>query len=266
MSLPSAPPTPVPAASILLLRDGRGGLEVLMQQRRDESSAFAGVLAFPGGKVHAADYGAGPGADREGDRDDPAAAARMAALRETFEECGILLAAAAAAARDALIPMRERIERDPGLWRTALAERGVALAADALVPWAHWVTPAFAPKRFDTRFFAAAAPADQAPLAGREAASYLWARPAEILVEAEAGRRLVVFVTRMNLLRLAQYADVAAALAAARLGPVAPIHPRKIETPEGAFMQIPDEAPYPVKRLPFATASTEIDKRRRGGA
>jgi 8-oxo-dGTP pyrophosphatase MutT (NUDIX family) len=259
MTVPSAPPTPVPAASVLLLRDGRGGLEVLMQQRRDESSAFAGVLAFPGGKVHAADR----------DSDDPAAAARMAALRETFEECGILLAAMAAGAaaeREALLPLRERIERDPGLWRPALAERGVALAAETLVPWAHWITPVFAPKRFDTRFFAAAAPADQAPLAGREAASYLWARPAEILAEAEAGQRLVVFVTRMNLLRLAQYADVPAALAAARRGPVLPIQPRKVETPEGAFMQIPDDAPYPVKRLPFATASTEIERRRRGGA
>lgn len=259
MSVPSPPPpVPVPAASVLLLRDGPAGLEVLMQQRRNESSAFAGVLAFPGGKVHAADA-LGP---------DPVAAARQAALRETFEECGILLSplAEAGSRREALLPLRERIERDPTLWRPALAARGIALAEDALVPWAHWITPVFAPKRFDTRFFCAPAPADQAPLAGREAASYLWARPAEILAEAERGTRLVVFVTRMNLLRLGQYRAVEEAIEAARRGPVLPIQPRKVETPAGAFMQIPDEAPYPVKRLPFATASTEIERRRRGGA
>lgn len=270
MTPTASPPEPVPAASIILLRDGAGGLEVLMQQRRAQSSAFAGVLAFPGGKVAAIDRD--PDFARHFAPDDfDFAEARRAALRELFEEAGLLVARLSAGARPdaerraALARHRERVERDPGAWPGLLAEAGLTFAADALVPWSRWITPVFAPKRFDTFFFVAQAPADQAPLPGREAADYHWLRPADVVAEAERGERPVVFVTRMNLMRLAQHARVADALAAAARDPFVTVRPRKVDTEAGAFMQIDDAAPYPVKRMPFEAASTEIEKRRKAG-
>ena len=265
MTTPASPPEPVPAATIILLRDGAGGLEVLMQQRRAQSAAFAGVLAFPGGKIAAIDR-------------DPAfarhfapaefehAEARRAALRELFEEAGLLLAPGAGAGRDELARHRDRLERDPSAWPGVLAASGLTFAAEALVPWSRWVTPVFAPKRFDTYFFVAEAPSDQTPATGREAADYHWLAPADVVAQAERGERPVVFVTRMNLMRIAQYARVGEVLAAARRDPFVTVRPRKVETEAGAFMQIDEAAPYPVKRMPFEAASTEIEKRRKAGA
>lgn len=255
----------------MLLRDGANGLEVLMQQRRAQSSAFAGILAFPGGKV--AEIDRDPAFARHfAPAEFDFAEARRAALRELFEEAGLLMARLAAGAvpdaerRAALARHRERVERDPAAWPGLLAETGFTFAADALVPWSRWVTPVFAPKRFDTYFFVAEAPDGQAPMAGREAADYHWLKPADVVAEAERGERPVVFVTRMNLMRLAQHARVADVLDAAARDPFVTVRPRKIETEAGAFMQIDDAAPYPVKRMPFEAASTEIEKRRKAGA
>lgn len=269
-------PAPVPSAAVILLRDGAAGLEVLMQRRREQASAFAGVIVFPGGKVAAID--ARPEFHAAADLGAPypfEPARQLAALRELFEESAILLARGrgasetrasetrAAEARAALLPHRERLDKNPDLWPALLAEHGLRLAADLLVPWARWVTPVFAPRRFDSTIFAAAAPEGQAPIGGREADEYLWARPADLLAAAEREEVYVVFVTRMNLMRLAQHANVAAALAAGRRGPHPTIQPAKAETPAGDVVRIPREAPYPVHELPFAYASTAVDARRR---
>jgi 8-oxo-dGTP pyrophosphatase MutT (NUDIX family) len=263
-----APPAPVPAAAVILLRDAPGGVEVLMQRRREQAAAFAGVLAFPGGKVAAVDSAREFAAAADLGLPHPFEPARqLAALRELFEECAILLARAAGepagfAARDPLLAHRERLDREPALWPALLAERGLRLAADALVPWARWVTPDFAPRRFDSTLFAAEAPAGQAPIGGSEAEDYLWARPADLLAAADREELYLVFVTRMNLMRLAQHASVAEALEAGRRGPHPIIQPRKILTTEGDMLVIPDEAPYPVRTLPFAHSSVMVEKAR----
>jgi 8-oxo-dGTP pyrophosphatase MutT (NUDIX family) len=266
---PIEPPAPVPAAAVILLREGPAGLEVLMQRRREQATAFAGVLAFPGGKVAPIDTDPGFAAAADLGAPEPFAPARqLAALRELFEECAILFARAgggraALADRAALLAERERLDRDPSLWPALLAERGLRLAADALVPWARWVTPDFGPRRFDSTLFAAAAPPEQAPIGGGESEEYLWARPADLIAAADREELFLVFVTRMNLMRLAQYDTVADALAAGRRGPHPIIKPAKTPTPAGDMMVIPAEAPYPVKTLPFAMSSVAVDARRR---
>jgi 8-oxo-dGTP pyrophosphatase MutT (NUDIX family) len=262
MSAPASS-APTPSAAVILLRDGPSGLEVLMQRRREQASAFAGVVVFPGGKVAAIDAHPEFHAAADLGAAEPFEPARqLAALRELFEESAILLARGADA-RAALLPHRERLDKNPDLWPALLAEHGVRLAADLLVPWARWVTPDFAPRRFDSTLFAAPAPAGQAPIGGREADEYLWARPMELLAAAEREEIYVVFVTRMNLMRLAQYPTVAAALEAGRRGPYPTIQPRKAETPSGDMVRIPADAPYPVHELPFKYTSTAVDARRR---
>jgi 8-oxo-dGTP pyrophosphatase MutT (NUDIX family) len=264
MSESPQPPAPTPSAAVILLRDSAGGIEVLMQRRRDQASAFAGVVVFPGGKVAAIDQHPALHAAADLGAPEPFEHARqLAALRELFEESAILLARGAADPRAALLAHRERLDKAPDLWPTLLAEHGLRLAADLLVPWARWVTPTFAPRRFDSTLFAAAAPPDQAPVGGSEAEEYLWARPADLLAAAEREEIYIVFVTRMNLMRLAQYETVAAALAAGRRGPYPTIQPAKAETPAGDMVRIPSDAPYPVHELPFKHTSTAVDARRR---
>ena len=270
MTTPPAPPAAIPAAAVILLRDGPGGLEALMQRRREQASAFAGVLAFPGGKVAAID--SDPGFAAAADLGPPLPfepARQLAALRELFEECAILLARGPGggfAARETLLEHRERLDRDPALWPALLAERGLRLAADALVPWARWVTPVFAPRRFDSTLFVAEAPPGQAPIGGREADDYLWTRPADLLAASDRGELDIVFVTRMNLMRLAQHASVGEALAAGRRGPHPTIQPRKVDTPDGEMLVIPDEAPYPTRELSFVHSSVMVEKARQARA
>lgn len=224
----ATPATPRPAATLLLLRDGPGGLEVLMVARAREVDFASGALVFPGGRVEELDSVLAPPGDRLG-------AFRIAAIREAWEECGILLAR----------PCNGVMGLE-GPFGAALAEAALAPDPGALVHFAHWITPEHSPKRFDTHFFLAPAPEGQeARHDGREAVEALWVRPADAVAEAEAGRRKLVFATRLNLLRLARHATVTAALDAALRTPVVTVtpHPR----PDGAggtMLHIPEEAGY----------------------
>lgn len=264
MSAPASPSPAIPSAAVMLLRDRGGGIEVLMQRRRDQASAFAGVVVFPGGKVAAIDSHPDLHAAADLGPPEPFEPARqLAALRELFEESAILLARGAADAHLRLLPHRDRLDKAPDLWPALLAEHGLRLAADLLVPWARWVTPVFAPRRFDSTLFAAAAPRGQQAVGGSEAEEYVWARPLDLLAQADREEIYLVFVTRMNLMRLAQYTTVAEALEAGRRGPHPTIQPARAETPEGAMVRILPDAPYPVHQLPFKYSSTAIDARRR---
>ena len=162
---PVPPAAPRPASTILLLRDGLSGIEIFMVVRHHEIDFASGALVFPGGRMETADVELG----RSLAPSDPLAAFKVAAIREAFEECGVLLARPRG--QDAFVPAA----RSGALDRTApfaalLAREKLVPALDALVPYAHWITPDFVPKRFDTHFFLALAPHDQA-LAhdGREA-------------------------------------------------------------------------------------------------
>lgn len=221
-------PTPVPArpaSTVLLLRDGPGGLEVFMVVRHREIDFASGALVFPGGRVEGADLVLAGG--------DPAEAFRVAAVRETWEECGVLLAAPGAP------PSAE------GEFAAMLAARGLVPDSAGLAHFAHWITPEPVPKRFDTHFFLAAAPADQHALHdGHEAVDSVWIRPRDALAAAEDGSRKVVFPTRMNLAKLARHDNVGAAFAAARATPVVTVLPEMRMTQAGRVLRIPAAADY----------------------
>ena len=221
----STPAPARPASTVLLLRDGAQGLEVFMVVRHHQIDFASGALVFPGGRVEPADAVLAGG--------DPALAFHVAAIRETWEECGVLLGCPGTPAAA------------EGEFAAMLAARGLVPDLSALAPFAHWITPVAVPKRFDTHFFLAAAPSDQdAVHDGGEAVDSVWIRPADALAAAEAGTRKVVFPTRMNLTKLARSNSVAEAFAAARAKPVVTVLPIQRDTPEGRYLRLPIEADY----------------------
>jgi 8-oxo-dGTP pyrophosphatase MutT (NUDIX family) len=257
----TAPVEPKPAATLLLARDGAAGPEVLMMRRPEASSFAAGALVFPGGAVQVDDGAAAMHARCRGlaALAPTLATAAVAAIRETFEECGILLAHRArtgvpiggAAQRALVARYQEAVARDAAAWRAMIEAEDLELACDELVRFAHWITPASRPKRFDTQFFLAPAPADQtAAHDRREAVDAVWQRPADVVAGADDGRYRLVFATRMNLLRLGASATVADALAAARAAPIVTVTPRFEQRVGGAFLCIPLEAGYGVEAVP----------------
>ncbi len=200
------------SASVLLVRDGAAGTEVFLQ-RRVKAMAFAGgMTVFPGGGLDDGDrdpdvpwLGPEPAwwAERLGCDAGLARALVVAAVRETYEECGVLLAsepdgepvlpAEAAEVRAALV------NRDTGL-PAALREAGLVLRADLLRPVSHWITPANQQRRYDTRFFLAALPAGQnADAATTEVTTALWQTPDAALAEFAAGTAVLMPPTWANI-------------------------------------------------------------------
>src|SRR5438270_11777892 len=219
------------ASTVVLLRDRPDGVEAYLLRRTRTMAFAAGMYVFPGGSVDPRDESladtawVGPPPQRWAgllSADERLAKALVcAAVRETFEESGVLLAGTGAddivadttddeweADRLALIA------RDLS-FAGMLARRGLVLRADLLRPWAHWITPEFEPKRFDTRFFVAALPAGQrARDVGGEADRVAWVRPADALAAAHSGEMGMLPPTAFTLSELATYDHAAAALAA----------------------------------------------------
>lgn len=247
------PVTPVPAATLLLVRDGAGGLEVLMVARHEESGFAAGALVFPGGKVDACDLTIARRHPQLATLPDIAAASRVAAVRETWEECGILLARRAGASSVlSLAELRAACGAGRQPFETLLAETQLELAVEGMALFAHWTTPVDRPKRFDTQFFITAFEGDQEALHdGREATDVRWVRPRDAIADADAGKLKLVFATRMNLLRLGAVDRVADALDAARRTKVVPVTPQVVKTAAGPALRIPEDAGYPISEIPL---------------
>ncbi|HEY4345858.1 MAG TPA: NUDIX hydrolase [Parvibaculum sp.] len=249
----------IPAATILLVRDGAQGLEVFMVVRHHQIDSFSGALVFPGGKVDKGDTHDSVRARIDGadGLDDWEFSMRVAAIREAYEECGVLLAreegtgALVNAARLlALEPMRDALNKNELGIGDVLEKGGLRLAADLLTPFAHWITPNLMPKRFDTRFYLAAAPEDHLAVHdGSESVDSVWIRPADALAEAEAGKRTVIFPTRMNVLKLGRHSHIADAIETARKTPVVTVEPKV----DGAVLRIPAEAGYGVTEEPLTS-------------
>lgn len=252
MSEAKPPSTPMPAATILIVRDGTDGLEVFMVKRHHQIDFVAGALVFPGGKVHAGDLDAALGDHMEGAEgwNEEARALAAAAIREAFEESGILLAREGAGSEfvseqrlATLDPYRPRLEKgEIGLVEMLRAE-GLRLACDCLVPFAHWITPPHMPKRFDTHFFLAQAPLGHAGRHdGRESVDSIWIAPQAAI--ADRKRWNVIFPTKLNLLKLAEQSDVASAIRAAQARPPVTVTPWIEEGPEGPVLRIREDAGY----------------------
>jgi 8-oxo-dGTP pyrophosphatase MutT (NUDIX family) len=240
----AAPAAPRAAATILLLRDGPTGLEVFMVVRHHEIDFASGALVFPGGRMEATDVELAREAISFTDGIDEAARAlRIAAIREAFEECGVLLARPKGDERIVPAERLSALDRSTPFAELMVAE-GLAPATGALVPFARWITPAFLPKRFDTHFFLALAPPGHALTHdGREAVDSIWIAPRAALAE-QGGRFKLVFPTERNLWKLARHADAASALAAARATAVVTVVPERTEVDGGPGLRIPLEADY----------------------
>ena len=250
------PAVPVPSGTIVLLRDDpREGLELFMVVRHHQIDFASGALVFPGGKVDAQDEDPALAARCDGADADPVLrAVQIGAIREAFEEAGVLLARPAGS--DALVPGDRVRELEP--WRHALHDgeatlaefverEDLRLACDALVRYAHWITPAMMPKRFDTHFFVARAPEDQVLVHdGHESVDSVWITPAQVLTDAAEGRRTVIFPTLRNVEKLVDLADVAAALEAARSARIVTVEPGTEQREDGVWLCIPPEAGYRV--------------------
>lgn len=253
-----ATPTPAaaaPAATVLLLRDGAPGLEVLMVLRHHEIDFARGAAVFPGGKVCAAD-GDGRWLARCGGAaslDDVQRTLRIAAVRETFEECGLLLARRGGRLVDGdeRHAIRERwharVVADATAFVDLAVEEALEPALDLLLPFAHWVTPAVSPKRFDTHFFVALAPPGQVAVHdGSEAVDSFWTQPSAALRQCERRERVIIYPTLCNLALLARSANVGDALAAARARPVARLQPTLARRADGKTIPVlPDDSGYP---------------------
>lgn len=249
--------TPRLAATVMLLRDGGDGMEVFMIVRHHESNFAAGALVFPGGRVDPEDHDLAADAavfPPQAAVDAAAAALRVAAIRETFEECGVLLARArgeselvsAARLRDIETAHRAAMTRRERTFGAILAAENLVLAHDTMVPFAHWITPEHVPKRFDTHFFLAAAPADQIALHdGEEAVDSVWITPAAAIDGTTAGTYKLVFPTQMNLQKLARHPLSVPAMAAARATKVVTVVPKQERAGDGTrVMRLPLEADY----------------------
>jgi 8-oxo-dGTP pyrophosphatase MutT (NUDIX family) len=233
-----------PAATVMLVRDAPAGLQVFVL-RRVAAMAFApGMTVFPGGAVDPADHDpalqwAGPDehwwAEHLQQQAPLARALVVAAVRELFEETGVLLAGAgdpagSPADRPLGDPVRLALIEHRITLAAALATAGLRLRADLLRPWANWITPPGRTRRYDTFFFAAALPpGQQAEMLTTEADLGQWRAPRELFAERAAGTTALMPPTVAMLTDLAGYGSVAEVLAAKRV--VAPVRVRAGDFP-----------------------------------
>ena len=260
---PAKPPRD--SACAVLLRDGvdgAAGLQVFLMQRSSQSESFGNAYVFPGGKLdahdctpaatHTLDTPMAQLAQRLGEPALPqsmAAGLFVAALRELFEEAGVLLSPS---------PTRPASNR-PHDWQAWLAQPDTRLGASALVPWSRWITPrrpALSGQRFDTRFFLALAPADQhARHDAYETTASAWLSPVEALQRYQRGEITLAPPQIMSLGHLARYPSAAAALDAAQRQPPPCIRPENFEEHGTITLCYPGDPHHPesTRALPGPT-------------
>ena len=212
---PRPPAAPRPAATVLLLRDGPQGLEVLMTRRSMTASFAPGAYVFPGGGIDALDADAATHAvaQRRASQSDLNLTRAIAAIRESFEELGILLArhANGAMATDHDVA---QLDRKAPLAAQCQA-RHMRLAADQVFVLAHWITDRDLPRRFDVPFLVARMPEGQTPVADEaEQFEPVWVRPADALARHKEGQFFIIFPTIRTLEKLKPYNSVDAVLQA----------------------------------------------------
>ncbi|MEM8798966.1 MAG: NUDIX hydrolase [Pseudomonadota bacterium] len=245
-----------PSASVLLLRNGHAGLEVLMVLRHGNIEFAGNALVFPGGKVDTADRRLA-----FHKRNTPRLNThirgrinRIAVTRELFEETGVLIARSARTRRFLSESRRRRLAArwQKSVDRTAisfdrfLAFENLVLSPQDLQPFANWITPKQLPKRYDTHFYLAKLPRGQQPLHdGRELVASVWVSPKNVVEEAARLGADLMFPTRMNLMRLAFASSVEDAFRRARTIPIVPVMP-KLEKQNGQIIPVvPPHCGYP---------------------
>lgn len=230
---------PRDAATVIILRDGPGGLEVFLVKRHGSSEVLGGAYVFPGGKLDASDLQLAESAHLDQDASqlhvalaEPeldihvARGLYVAALREAFEECGVLFAQDADQSHS--INLAQQIQAGRS-FNQVLADLQLRLQTRAVLPWSRWITPkmpSIASKRFDTRFFVAALPNDQiASHDNIETTQSIWLPP-RLALEQYWSREIEMAPPQiMTLAHLSRYANVVSVLQAARQTPPALIQP-----------------------------------------
>lgn len=244
----------VPSATILMLRDGSDGLEVFMVVRHHQIDFASGALVFPGGKVAVGDDAVREQCTGVAELDNIELELRVGAIREAFEECGILLARPkgqndliSGERLSQLEHYREPLAKGEMTIKQFLDEENLVLACELLQKFAHWITPVMMPKRFDTHFYLAIAPSDHVALHdGHESVDSVWIQPATALVEAEEGKRTIIFPTRLNIEMLGESHSVDSAIEMAQQREVVTVLPYIEKREDGGWLCIPKEAGYSV--------------------
>ena len=261
------------ASTVVLLRDLPAdrdgeprGIEACLLRRVTTMAFAAGMHVFPGGGVDPADTDRHSGTSNDWVGPEPerwagllsadaglARALVCAAVRETFEESGVLLAGPDAGSLVDADPAADpswEADRQGLLDRRfslseLLARRQLRVRADLLRPWAHWVTPEVEPRRYDTRFFVAAMPAGQATRhVGGESDRTVWLRPQDAIDAHAAGELAMLPPTVFTLAELTGYDSVDSVLAAANERDIRPVLPRVIVTGEEAELLLPSDPGY----------------------
>lgn len=253
------PVGPRHASTVVLLRagDGRaGGLEVYLLRRHVDMAFAAGMCVFPGGGVDRRDFDADIGwvgptpaewARLLGTDESLARALVCAAVRETFEESGVLLAGPT---EDTVVADttgedweadRHRLETREVSFTDFLERRGLSLRTDLLRFWGSWVTPVFEPRRFHARFFVADLPAGQATRdVSTESDEVVWLPVREAIRAVDEHRMTMLPPTYCTCLELYDHTDTAQVLAAAAGRDVSVVEPQAVVDAEGAHLSIPD--------------------------
>jgi 8-oxo-dGTP pyrophosphatase MutT (NUDIX family) len=257
------PAVPRDAATVILLRQAPD-VEAFLLRRTDALEFAPGACVFPGGSVD----------ERDGDGQigwagrspaefavwlntsaERARALVCAAVRETFEESGVLLAGPSPTelVQDSATLALDRRSLLDGSCSLAelLSRRGLVLRADLLTPWARWVTPEFSPRRFDTWFFASPMPPGQVTVVTggadhepAESVSGSWVKPSGALEAARGGQITLLPPTAVTLAELAGHQDVASILAQRRV--ITPLLPRVVVEQERAWLALPQATKYPL--------------------
>ncbi len=248
------PAVPVPAATVVMLQE-RQQLELFMVIRHHQIDFASGALVFPGGKVDKADFDPALASRLQAAHTDSTMRAmQVAAIRESFEECGVLLARADDSDQlidgkriAALEPYRKALNDGELTITEFLTKERLNLACDQLYHFAHWITPPMVPRRFDTHFFIAVAPEDHlAAHDGYENVDSVWITAADAVEAARTGTRTIIFPTLRNLERLAKFSSAGDAMENCRTQPVVPVLPWSEKRDDGMWLCIPKNAGYDV--------------------
>jgi 8-oxo-dGTP pyrophosphatase MutT (NUDIX family) len=256
------PARPRDAATVALVRDSPSGLEIYALRRQRTMAFGAGMYVFPGGSVDPRDAEVSIGwvgpepaywAEVLTAPEGLARALVCAAVRETFEESGVLLAGpdehsvvVDTSGDDWESDRRALVARELS-FADFLFRRGLAVRADLLRPWAHWITPALEPKRFDTRFFVAAMPVGQLTREfGEEADEVEWVAPASAIARWMDGAMRMMPPTLITVAELSEFTAAGDVLAAPRT--VRPIEPQVVVDGEHADLVLPGDPAYPGPR------------------
>ena len=251
VEVPDPPVVPRESATVILLRDGEKGLEVFMLERHLRSDFAGGAFVFPGGTIDDRDTDAAAAAalDERGDA-DVTPPFYLCAIRETFEEAGVLLARRAGETvrfagddEERFAEYRREFNARGGSLATLAEHEGIRYAGDLLHYYQRRITPEFSPKRYDTRFFVAGMPEGQEPLHDDvETTASTWIRPIDALTQAADGLFSIIFPTRKCLESLTRYDTTEDVIASTKGKQIDAVLPKVVLSDGQARVVLPGDA------------------------